>query len=204
MKLFTRVCLVALLLGQQFVAAAASFTVIVKDFAYSPQFLTINPGDEVTFQWESGTHPTASDNGAFEQFAMNTNARTKTLSFPTAGVYGYHCTFHGGPGAGMFGSITVNTITPVARTQPAAASLQLYPNPSRGMVLLTLDQKQGQDYKLRITNIIGREVRVVPLRADLTAAGQPLNLSDLPAGMYMCSLLQNDKVVGSKRLILQN
>ncbi|MBG8552782.1 T9SS type A sorting domain-containing protein [Hymenobacter guriensis] len=92
-----------------------------------------------------------------------------------------------------------------ARQQPElAASMQLYPNPARGMVMLTLQQQPGQDYKLRISNIIGREVRVLPLRAELTAAGQPLNLSDLPAGMYMCSLLQNEKVMGTKRLVLQN
>ncbi|MCR5888748.1 T9SS type A sorting domain-containing protein [Hymenobacter sp. J193] len=110
--------------------------------------------------------------------------------------------------SGVAAAVTARKASPpavAAWQQPElAASMQLYPNPARGMVMLTLQQQPGQDYKLRISNIIGREVRVLPLRAELTAIGQPLNLSDLPAGMYMCSLLQNEKVMGTKRLVLQN
>ena len=62
----------------------------------------------------------------------------------------------------------------------------------------------GNDYKLRLSNIIGREVRTVPVRPEAAEGGMTLNLADLPSGMYFYSLLQNDKVLSTKRLVLQN
>ncbi|WP_048826107.1 T9SS type A sorting domain-containing protein [Hymenobacter sp. DG25B] len=204
MKTFTKFCIAATLLLAQLAAVAASHTVKVRNFAFDPQFLTINPGDEVKFEWESGTHPVVSDNSAFAAFTMASATPTASRTLATAGVYGYHCTLHGSPGNGMFGTITVNAATPVIGAKLTAPVLTLYPNPSRGMVMLTVNQKPGADYKLRISNIIGREVRAITLKPELTDAGLPLNLSDLPAGMYICNLVLNDKVVGTKRLILQN
>jgi hypothetical protein len=72
------------------------------------------------------------------------------------------------------------------------------------MVMVSLSQPPGPDYKLRLSNIIGREVRTLPLRPDLATTGIAMNLSDLPAGMYFYSLVVNDKVVSTKRLVLQN
>lgn len=83
-------------------------------------------------------------------------------------------------------------------------TLSVYPNPARGMVVVSLSQAPGPNYKFRLSNIIGREVRTLPLRPDLASTGIAMNLSDLPAGMYFYSLLVNDKVVSTKRLVLQN
>ena len=82
--------------------------------------------------------------------------------------------------------------------------LSVFPNPSKGLVTVTVNQKPGAEYKLRLSNIIGREVRTFTLRPDDTSKGMPLNLSDLPSGMYVYSVLLNDKVVATKRLVLQN
>lgn len=72
------------------------------------------------------------------------------------------------------------------------------------MVVVSLSQAPGSDYKFRLSNIIGREVRSLPLRPELPSTGIAMNLSDLPAGMYFYSLVVNDKVVSTKRLVLQN
>lgn len=86
-----------------------------------------------------------------------------------------------------------------------APTLSVYPNPSRGLIMVSLASKQPfGDFKLRLSNIIGREVRSVALRPEAADGGMSLNLSDLPAGMYFYSLVQNDKVVSTKRLVLQN
>ena len=85
-------------------------------------------------------------------------------------------------------------------------SLSVYPNPAKGMVTVSLNQRigLGQDYKLRLSNIIGREVRTTLLRPEDSVSSIAINLSDLPAGMYFYSLLLNDKIVSTKRLVLQN
>ena len=85
-----------------------------------------------------------------------------------------------------------------------APTLSLYPNPARGLVMVSVTQRAGQDYKLRLSNILGREVRTVALQSITGETSMPVNLSDLPAGMYFYSLLANDKVVSTKRLVLQN
>jgi plastocyanin len=215
MRISTRFLLIWAFLLIQFSALAATVTITVGDNFYSPQSVTIRPGDVVTFQYVGlSSHPTASDNGAWSTFQMNPTSTSKTLpAFNTVGAYPYHCTAHGGAGNGttigfgQAGIITVSTATPVEEVRPAAATLSVYPNPSKGTVTVSLPQatqKAGLDYKLRLSNIIGREVRTVALKPELLTDGMTLNLSDLPAGIYFYSLLAGDKVVTTKRLVLQN
>ena len=66
------------------------------------------------------------------------------------------------------------------------------------------NQKAGADYKLRLSNIIGQEIRTIALKPELTAAGLPVDLSDLHTGVYFYSLLVDGRVVTTKRLVLQN
>ena len=82
--------------------------------------------------------------------------------------------------------------------------MSVYPNPSRGQVTVQLNQKAGADYKLRLNNIIGQEIRTVALKPELTAAGLPLDLSDLPVGVYFYTLLVDGKAISTRRLVLQN
>ena len=211
MKLFTRVLAVAAILAMPLAPVlAANITIVVGDnFYHGPtntsndaDFTTISVGDVVTWSFVGrASHPTASDNGAWATFTT-----TRTMTFNTAGTFPYHCEAHGAPGAGQYGILTVQPRTTTATLDPAAAgiSLSVYPNPSRGLVTVKLDQKPGADYRLRLSNIIGQEIRTVALKPDMTAAGLPLDLSDLHAGMYVYSLLVDGKVVSTKRLVLQN
>ncbi|GGE96190.1 T9SS type A sorting domain-containing protein [Hymenobacter cavernae] len=92
------------------------------------------------------------------------------------------------------------------RATTANPVLSIYPNPAKGIVTVSLNQRigLGQDYKLRLSNIIGREVRTTSLRPEDNTNSMAMNLSDLPGGMYFYSLLINDKIVSTKRLVLQN
>ncbi|SHK37783.1 T9SS type A sorting domain-containing protein [Hymenobacter psychrotolerans] len=211
MKISTRIFGVLAILLAQLSALAATVTVEVGDGFYRPAAITIRPGDEV--RWVNvgtQTHATVSDNGAWSTFAIGPAAFTASIPFSKAGTFSYHCpanaSFSGEKWTGMTGVITVSN-APQATLDAKAAnvSLTLYPNPSKGMVTVTLGSKAAPgDYKLRLNNIIGREVRTIALRPEAVSAGVPINLSDLPAGMYLYSLLHNDKVVATKRLVLQN
>lgn len=204
MKLTLRSLSLLFLLLWHLPLLAATFTIEVGDNFYRPAMVNIQPGDVVTWKYiGQSSHPTASDKGSWETFPMNTANVTKSITFPTAGNFPYHCTAHGAPGLGQFGVITVGTTTPTLAPR-SAPTFSLSPNPAHGLVTVSMGQFGGNDYKLRLSNIIGREVRTVAVRPEAAEGGMTLNLADLPSGMYFYSLLQNDKVVSTKRLVLQN
>jgi plastocyanin len=208
MQLFTKLLLSAALSLPIFGAQAATFIIQVDPnggSTYEPDNLTIQTGDRVTFQWVSGTHPTMSDSSPAAWATFTPSAtNTRTIAFPTPGTYPFHCTAHGFPGGGMSGVITVTLATPTLDARPTAPVLNLFPNPSRGQVTVQLNHKSTADYQLRLSNIIGREVRSFVIKPDLSPNGLLLNLGDLPAGLYFYSLLQNDKVLTTQRLTLQD
>ncbi|RSK51356.1 T9SS type A sorting domain-containing protein [Hymenobacter rigui] len=212
MKISTRLTLMVVLLLAQLSALAATVTIEVGDNYYSPENVTINPGDVVVWRnVGSGVHPTVSETSAWSTFIISPSNTTSTISSLAAGTtYKYYCSAHSfvsnGTRQGMIGSITVRTVaTPTLAARDLAPTLSVYPNPSRGLVTVSVSQLSAKsDLKLRLNNIIGREIRTVAVRPEAADGGMSINLSDLPAGMYFYSLVQNDKVLATKRLILQN
>jgi len=215
MKLFTRsLAALALLAASLAPSLAANITIRVGNNWYRKPGVTsgdsdvssINPGDQITFVWVAGFHPTQSDSSpqAWTTFTPSASLPSTVITFNTLGVFPYHCLAHGAPGLGQFGII--NVVTPTATLDPrlAAAVLNVYPNPSRGQVTVQLNQKAGADYKLRLNNIIGQEIRTLALKPELTAAGLPLDLSSLPLGVYFYTLLVDGKAISTRRLVLQN
>jgi hypothetical protein len=81
-------------------------------------------------------------------------------------------------------------------------TLSFFPNPARGLLTVQLSAQLGPDYKLRLSNVLGREVRLLPLPLATASTGLPLDVTGLPAGLYFCSLLVNDKAVSTNRLTL--
>ncbi len=213
MKIFTRFFLMLTVLGLGWAPVrAANVTITVTDNNYTPSVVSIAVGDTVTWNYTTGnsSHPTMSDSSpaAWTTFPLMPGT-SKKIRFATNGVFPYHCTLHGafvnGVLIGMSGTIKVEgTPTATEDARLAALALSLFPNPSRGYVTVQLRQRPGPAYQLRISNVIGQEIRSVGLRPDLTTAGLPLNLTDLPGGVYFYSLLVDGKVASTKRLILQN
>ena len=81
---------------------------------FTPASLSIAAGDTVTFTNAGGFHNAVSDPGAVTSFssgAASSAAWSITVTFPTPGTVGYHCTIHGAPGQAMFG--TINVTVPV-------------------------------------------------------------------------------------------
>ncbi|MET4075805.1 T9SS type A sorting domain-containing protein [Hymenobacter sp. UYCo722] len=206
MKLFTRLAVpMAVLLLSVASAFAATITVQVGDNFYrgpdGTSTIRMASTDELVFQnIGSSTHPTAS--AQWTTFIINPTTPTKTFPAGTfaVGTFPFLCTVH----SGMVGTIIVTGTATATTDANLTAALSVYPNPSHGQVTVQLNQKAGADYKLRLSNIIGQEVRTVTLRPELTAAGLPLDLSELRAGVYFYSLLVNGKVASTKRLVLQN
>jgi hypothetical protein len=81
------------------------------------------------------------------------------------------------------------TFTRVSRADAAlAAALSLYPNPASQTATLRWDGFKGQNAELRMTDIQGRVVLQLPI----TQAETALNISELPAGLYVLQVAQGD------------
>ena len=93
-----------------------------SQLAFSPQTLTIEPGDTVTWINFGGRHNVTADDGSFRcangcdgmggNGAPSSLIWRATLRFDTPGHYGYFCEPHGQPGAGMFGTVIVASNEP--------------------------------------------------------------------------------------------
>jgi plastocyanin len=104
-------------------SAASAANVIVNvggtGLAFSPQSITIDPGDTVTFINKGGYHNAVADDGSFrcargcdgDGQGGNGNASNfnwiASRTFTAPGRIGYYCEPHGSPGQGMYGTITV-------------------------------------------------------------------------------------------------
>ncbi len=96
-----------------------------------------------------------------------------------------------------------NGLGPDGGKSKLAPTLTAYPNPSKGRFTISLTQTSGDVYKIKISNTIGKVIQTITLGDHANAADISIDLSDRPAGIYFYSLLVNDKMVETKRLILQ-
>lgn len=75
---------------------------------YTPKCMKIKVGQSVTFSGDFTAHPLAQSCGPAADVITNGTGSSKTVTFSTAGDYGYYCQIHGAAnGSGMAGSITV-------------------------------------------------------------------------------------------------
>ncbi len=90
-------------------AAEVFVTVSNTNNTYAPAVVFIQPGDTVTWTFAGGPmpHNVQADDGSFQSPVLST-PWTFSWVFPTAGVFGYYCVLHGGPGGvGMAGEVIV-------------------------------------------------------------------------------------------------
>lgn len=84
-------------------------TIRVEDSQFNPSSVTVTTGTTVTWNWTGGLphNVTWVAAGAPAPSPTQTNG-TYQRTFSAAGTYGYYCTIHGTPSAGMAGTVTVN------------------------------------------------------------------------------------------------
>ena len=108
---------------------AAEHTVSVLDNRFEPRSLTIAPGDTVTWTNQgSNAHNVRADDGSFRcaegcdgsggDGRPSSAPWSVSLTFEDPGEIGYHCSLHGAPNAGMFGTITVESEEPPPEPPP--------------------------------------------------------------------------------------
>lgn len=135
--------------------------------------------------------------GAFESAFKKTKVWLGNMPKPTSLLKGAVSSRGGGSG--------ILTVTAVSNLKDKnVPTLSAYPNPTRGVTTLSLSQVGDDNYKIRISNTIGKIVRTIDLK-DLNESSEvTLDLSHLPSGVYFYSLLVNEKMIETKRLVLQH
>lgn len=112
---------------------AATKTVAVADFSYTPGSVTIAPNDTVSWRWDDPNHTVTSDAGQSEQFESDPGVSafavnhppgdTFSHTFSKAGTFSFHCRVHDF----MTGKVVVKV--PGADTEaPTLKSLKLKPS----------------------------------------------------------------------------
>jgi plastocyanin len=78
----------------------------LKNTQFNPKSISIKAGDTVQWQWQEDEHSTTSDAGLWDSGVHNSGF-TFSHTFPSAGVFPYHCSIHGAAGGvGMSGTVT--------------------------------------------------------------------------------------------------
>lgn len=117
-----------LLAGLAFCQAAHANVFVVNvggsaGLAFSPQSITIAPGDTITFVNKGGFHNVKADDNSFRcahgcdnqpggNGAPSASNWIASVTFPSAENIGYYCEIHGQPGKGMYGTISVQAPQP--------------------------------------------------------------------------------------------
>ena len=158
-----------------FSTKAATYSVNISGFAYTPSVTTCAVGDQVIIQ--AGTsHPTAQVSQATWNANGTTtlsggwgaNTTTFTFSAVSTGTVYFVCQFHVG-GFGMKGMIVVN---PTGITETANNFLNefnLFPNPASANVKVGFSLKEAAAINIKMYNVSGQEVKtfVSDLNLDL-------------------------------------
>lgn len=197
--------LASILLLLPFTASAALWivqsggsTIGSTDPYYSPQFLTIDVGDQVRWENQSGTHNV---NGTLSDFPSNPQGFTSgntasgnwtyTFTFTIPGVYNYECDGNG-HAATQFGTITVIDPTGVAEVRESA-DVRLSPIPAADR--LTVDLGGVDARTISVINLSGEVVMEQGIVANRVLA---LDVSALKPSNYFLLITERDGRVLAK------
>jgi plastocyanin len=125
-----RMSVAAILVG---ILAAGASTVLAADqavdiagFAFSPQSITVNVGDTVTWtNADAQRHSATADDASFDTGTIARGA-SASETFATAGTFGYHCKVH----PTMTGTVVVRAAAGGGATIPPADTLAPAPPPA--------------------------------------------------------------------------
>ena len=89
----------------------------------------------------------------------------------------------------------------IENSQAKAKVSNIYPNPARNTISLNYDLNGTQYAQLEIHNILGSLVKTIEI--DETSGFLNIDVTDLNNGVYFYSFIVNNKVITSKKLVIQ-
>jgi plastocyanin len=170
--------------------------------SYFPASISVNPGDTVLFIWFSGFHTQQADNGGWStpvtNFTLSGAGQKQQIKMTsTPGTYTYHCTVHG---AGMSGTIVVNTVSGTTSTTSQKYGLEAFPNPFSDEVTLTVNEGNKNLKSIKVFDLIGTQVAEIDLTSKSGISTYRLDFSNLKPGVYFCNVYSDTGIVETKKL----
>lgn len=157
-------------------------------------FATEDPDNNNTFTYAFASGTGDTDNASFT-ITGNELQIVDIPDFETKSSYSIRVrsTDQGGLSSEKVFTITVNDLTETSIADAAfSASIQLYPNPARGTVQISLEGPA----RVRISDLSGQLVR------EEMVNDRMLNIESIPAGIYMMEITWNNKT-GMKKLVVE-
>jgi plastocyanin len=180
--------------------------VVSSGFTFTPADLTIDVGDTVRWQNQSGFHNVVSDDGSFTNGSASSSAWTYTRVFTSVGDFRYYCDVHGSPGGvGMSGIIRVNSTTGIKENvdQPGRFIVeQNYPNPFNPTTTIRYALPQNGFVTVKVFNILGAELLTM-VNGEKSAGTHEIQFdaANLPSGIYFYRV-QDKHFTQTKRMLL--
>ncbi len=83
-------------------------------------------------------------------------------------------------------------------------SIDLYPNPARNVVNIeyNLSGSNAMGSKIEIRNMLGSVVKEISIADNQSI--QRINVSEMPNGVYLCSVVCNGKVCKTKKMVVKH
>ena len=179
--------LAGLSLARPLSGQAATTTVNVENFDFSPAAVTINVNDSIHWVWVSGFHNSISDPGdttMWNSGNLTAPSGSFTFSFPAAGTFPYTCTIHG-----FTGTVTVqgggNVPPSVAITSPANGAT--FSAPWTGTIRTTASDTDGT-----VTKVDFYAGPMLLGTINNPPATPSFTVTNLAAGSYMLTAVATD------------
>lgn len=199
MKTFTKLFLVVAVLGSQLAGFAVNAGGYLRDAhkeGVAPTYKGSSSDWKQVTERQSALNVSAQN--ARPTFVIKDNSHTCSKIYASAVGSAFHAYEPSKSTKSFYATVTLASFMS-GPDQKVMPSINAYPNPSRGITRLSLSQVGNDNYKIKISNTIGKVVAV----KELSTLDVDVDMSSLPAGVYFYSLLVNDKMVETKRLILQ-
>jgi plastocyanin len=142
----------------------ANATISFVCCSYSPNTVTINAGESVTWNGDFAFHPLAQVTGPEDDtetpggFAQSSGT-TFTHTFDQPGTYYFACLFHGVFGGTMRGQVTVNATTDVpGGLEAALLKLRVTPNPTFATATASFTLPRAMNTDVSVYDLAGAHV----------------------------------------------
>jgi plastocyanin len=181
---------------------AATHTVSVQDFQFSPAVMSVNVGDTISWVWINGNHTTTSISVPDGASGWNSEINSSTPVFSyvvmVAGSYSYNCTIHPTTMVGTFTAVSSTGISSVTSNPFVEVSNSLVSDELEVTYSLSTSAKVD----IALFDLAGSRVKNF-ISAFHTPGeySEVFALGNLPKGMYFLSFITKDEVVTRKLVV---
>lgn len=187
----------ALLVISSIPAMAVNHTIEMIGLTYSPDSITVNVGDTVTWQGNFSFHPLSSTQvptGA----AQFSNSSGTSFSYPVEveGEYTYRCTNHAPSMSGKF--IAVDIATGIEKA--SGADIRIFPSVTTDFITVMRSGSNADRISIEVFNMGGRLVHET---VSLIGNSAKIDLSPFSNGVYFIFIRNEQGILAEKKIVKQ-